>query len=163
MNEALLDALRVAESNGVTLYILGDVSLNLRRFVERYGWLTYPERHTLIVGNHDRVVKHADVYAHCFGTVIGTEKTYRTNMLEIRESVQGVSMRVLLSHYPQRDLQGAELNLYGHHHNNFQLYPERFPEHEWGWLLASAQHINVSAEILGYCPRSLNDPTIRTV
>ncbi len=69
MNLALLDGLRAVEALGATLYVLGDVSLNLGKFVERYGWLAHPERHTVVVGNYDRVLKHAAMYAQCFGTV----------------------------------------------------------------------------------------------
>jgi calcineurin-like phosphoesterase family protein len=157
MNVALLAALRAAEAAGATLYVLGDVSLHLGRFVERYGWLAHPERHTVVIGNHDRALKHAAIYAQCFGTVIGTEKTYRTNFLEITDTAQGTLRRLLLSHYPQRDLRGADLNLYGHHHNNVQLYPERFVGEEWHWLLASTRHINVGVERLGYRPQTLSE------
>ena len=157
MDKSILEGLRAVESSGGILYVLGDVTANLSRFVDRYGWLEHPERHTLIAGNHDCVVKQGEVYARCFGAVVGTEKTYLSNTLTITDIIGGTEIKLLLSHFPQKDLQGSDLNLYGHHHNNRQLYPDRFPEKDWRWLLDSELHINVSIELLGYRPKTLAD------
>jgi calcineurin-like phosphoesterase family protein len=154
MDAVMLQGLREAEAEGHALFHLGDVALYLPALVGR-GWLRSRERATLVVGNHDRLPKHVAAYEACFGAIVGTARRWRTNTLLVVDEVNGQAVRVLLSHDPQRDLGDADFSLYGHHHNNIQRMPERYPRSEWGWLLDSERHFNVGAELLGYRPRSL--------
>lgn len=157
MNEVMLRNLREAESEGARLHILGDVAFKLEQLCRNYGWLQYPERHILVVGNHDKFPSEKAIYDSCFGKVVGDRKSYRTNSLMVEDVLSGVPIRLLLSHYPQADLRGAHINLYGHHHNDAELEPEKYHAAGWSWLLESPSHINVSAELVDYVPRTIEE------
>lgn len=156
MDRVIVSRLCEAEAEGHAIFHLGDVAMNLTRAVRFVGWLSHPERHTLIVGNHDAYPKD-NAYDRAFGRIVGTKKSWRENVLLVEDELDGAPVKVLLSHDPQRDLRGADINLYGHHHNNIQRKPEHFPYEEWSWLLESTRHINVSSELLDYRPRTLKE------
>lgn len=158
MDRTIVRNLREAERKGLCIFHLGDVAMDLRRAIRLSGeWFTHPDRHIIIVGNHDRYPNQEDAYRRTFGQIVGAKKTWQDNHLIVEDVAHGRTYRLLLSHNPQRDLQGCDLNLHGHHHNNLLLKPEQFPEEEWGWLLHSDKHINVSAELLNYRPWTLEE------
>lgn len=158
MDRTIIAHLRAAEQEGKRIYHLGDVAMDLRRALHLSGdWFVDPGRHVVVIGNHDRYPSQLDAYHRTFGTVIGTKKRWRENHSIIEDTAHGRTYRLLLSHDPQRDLRGCDFNLHGHHHNNLLLKPEQFPEEEWGWLLHSRIHINVSAELLDYRPWTLEE------
>lgn len=154
MDIFMLTKLREAEADGAAIWHLGDVAMDLERTIQTYGWLDYPKWHSVVLGNHDKE-KQLHLYQRSFLWVAGRPTTWRTNTIVSEDWAFGRPYRVLLSHDPQLDLQGCDLNLYGHHHNNMLRCPERFPREEWAWLLDSKQHINVSCELLDYTPMSL--------
>lgn len=156
MDLVIMSHLREVEAEGCAIFHLGDVAMNFSRICRTHGWLQDPERHTLIAGNHDNIPKDK-AYTRGFGKIVGHKKSWKENTLLIEDELDGTRVKLLLSHDPQKDLQGADFNLYGHHHNNFQIKPERFPLNKWAWLLNSERHINVSAELLDYRPRTLSE------
>lgn len=161
MDRALMDAMLEAEAEGAVLYHLGDLAFKPEQTLPRLGRLTTPERHTLIAGNHDEVKKQREdiqhAYRRFFRTIIGTEKTWKANRLVVEDTLRGRPVRVLLSHAPQRDLGDAEVNLYGHCHNNNVRNPERFRQ-EYPWLAeGSPRHLNISVELTGYRPLTLDE------
>lgn len=159
MNEALFTAFQEAEAAGASLFHLGDFAFGPDVVLETLGGLEHPGRHTLIAGNHDKVTsKRPEVqraYSAFFGRTIGTEKTWKQNTLLVEDDLGGRRVRLLLSHAPQQDLQGAHFNLYGHCHNTHVLHPERLEE-EYPWLAKRHEkHFNVSVELIGYRPITL--------
>lgn len=157
MNETLLYNLEEALEGDVHLYCLGDVCFNLPAFLETCGWVDDVHKLTLIVGNHDAYPssnKYKSAYERSFGRLIGTSDSWKENTLIVEDTMGHKPVKLLLSHDPQKDLQGCDFNLYGHHHSNLLLYPERFPAEEWGWLLDSNKHFNVGVELINYKPRS---------
>jgi calcineurin-like phosphoesterase family protein len=166
MNAALLAAWAEAlEQDDGTLFNLGDVAFGFRRFVERARIPAALERErarsVLIAGNNDGVATSSRrAYQRYFGTIVGHEHLWETNTHLVEDRAFGVSYRVLLSHAPQEDLQGADYNLYGHHHSGFLLHPERIEEWGFGWLRpgdAQSPYLNVSVELVGYRPRTLEE------
>jgi len=155
MNGLMLRNLREAEAEGARLYHLGDVAWGFTSFVEHCGWLERPQDHVMILGNHDKE-KYRPAYEASFGQVVGTRAGWRENHVVVEDYAQGRNWRVLLSHAPQQDLRGCDLNLYGHHHDNLRRKPEHFAGEEWRWLRESSRHINVSVEVIGYRPRTLD-------
>lgn len=159
MDRVMMDKLREAEASGGALYHLGDFSFKISRVVARFGGFEHPERHVLLPGNHDRVRKERELQAahQFFGTVAGHEKMWRDNTLVVEDEVDGKVFKVLLSHMPQKDLRGCDVNLYGHTHNTAQKDPPRFKD-EHPWLAAGLPtHFNVCVEHLNYQPRSLKE------
>jgi calcineurin-like phosphoesterase family protein len=154
MDRVLLGNLRDAEGEGASIHILGDLSFSFEDFIQEYGWLDHPERHALVLGNHDKE-RDRLAWELAFGTVIGTKATWREHYLIVEDELDGRPVRVMLSHEAQRNLRGADFNLYGHHHNNMVRNPERYPRSEWGWLQDSRRHFIVSAEMVDYRPRTL--------
>lgn len=157
MDERMLHELRMAEARGPIMH-LGDLTLmKPEAFVERYGLpFRQPERHTLVAGNHDRVAGHRATYASLFGEVVGTERSWATNMTVLEDTLGGEPVRVLISHAPQRDLGTCDLNLYGHHHNQLQRFPHLYRP-DLDWLLASSRHYSVCVELVDYRPRTLDE------
>lgn len=159
---------------GHTVYSLGDISFNLRRRIEQIGeklesgyegllkWFEEcGERSVLITGNHDGVKSSSKkVYHRMFGKIIGDERTWTANTLIVEDSFVAAEgeaaqdIKLLLSHAPQRDLQGANFNIFGHVHNNLQNKTER---NNYEWLDFDNPHTpyyNVSVEMIGYRPRT---------
>lgn len=157
MDRRMLRELRAAEARGPVMH-LGDLTRETpQAFTERYGLpFREPDRHALVAGNHDRVARHRAAYAALIGTVVGTEKSWQTNATVVKDKLQGEPVRVLASHAPQQDLQGCELNLYGHHHNLLWRFPHAYRPH-LDWLLESDRHFNVSVELIDYRPRTLDE------
>lgn len=157
MDTVMMQALREADCAGHVIYHLGDFALNAERVSARFGMLDGRGRHVLIAGNHDRVKSptRREGYLNFFGRVVGTEKTWRTNMLIVEDELAGRPVRLLLSHAPQEDLQGCDFNLYGHTHNTARRQPERFAE-SYPWLVRDpSRYISVSVENIDYRPRTL--------
>lgn len=157
MGVALFHALWNAELTGSHIFHLGDFALNAKFVLQHFGKLQFPERHTLISGNHERtnsrLPEMVGAYSAFFGRIVGTEKTWQQNTLRVEDFLNDQPVTLLLSHLPQQDLQGADFNLYGHVHNSYVLEPARLPQ-EYPWLVGSSRHFNVCAEVIGYRPRS---------
>lgn len=135
-------ALAEADAAGDTLICLGDWSFNRSTFV--IPPFVYPERHTLLFGNHDK--RSHGYYRKWFGQLLGAKKTWDTHY-EIRVET---GVRILLSHAPQQNLRGCDWNLHGHIHNAFTKGDYALPN----WLLESKQHLNISVEMIEYRPRT---------
>jgi calcineurin-like phosphoesterase family protein len=151
MDVCLIEALRKAETKG-DVFCMGDVSFDLARKLRKYGPLfEHPERHTLIVGNHDRIEANKEAYNSTFGTIVGDESSWRTNTLIVEDS----GVKLLLSHKPQRDLQGCDYNLYGHVHNSVVRAEEMEYENEDYWVGTSVKHLCCCVELTEYEPKSL--------
>lgn len=156
MDRYMLALLLEAENQGKAIFHLGDIAWDPKSFLGHGGPFAHPNRHTFIAGNHDRVGEktYTSYYRQAFGQVIGDSEDWTTNTLVVQDQLDGQPVKVLLSHDPQKDLQGCDYNLYGHHHNNIQTDPNRYlPELQW--LLDSKCHINVCVELLDYKPRTL--------
>ena len=157
MDGRMARLLLAAEERG-RVFHLGDLTLDPPdRFFQRQGALFRdPSRHVLVAGNHDSVVGHRPAYAPLFGEVVGTEETWRENVRFVEDRARGRRYTLLLSHAPQEDLRGADLNLYGHHHNHFSRPPEEQHRPPPDWL-RPGRYINVSCELLDYRPRTLEE------
>lgn len=164
MGIVLLEAARsVLDDSNAHLYTNGDVAFNLRRFSEQFRHIHQcfgnKEQNTLVGGNHDGLkTSSKHVYREIFGTIVGTEKTWRKNTLVVEDELNGQPVKLLLSHDPQRDLQGCDFNLYGHVHNDFLVSrPHRLTE-ECKWIADSqAVRFNVCVEVIGYQPRTFQE------
>lgn len=141
MDQELMARLRAAEATGATLFHLGDFCFQPRLTLERLGGLERPEDHTLIGGNHDQ--NGAPSYAPWFGTMIGRRKRWRTTTHIVEDTLDGATVRVLLSHMAQEDLQGCDFNIHGHSHNS----PYR----------PTPQHLNACVEWTDYRPVTLSE------
>jgi calcineurin-like phosphoesterase family protein len=176
MDAALIAPWRDLLAPGTRLIHAGDFAFKLPdgHFLHTEGLPTVTDN-LLVMGNHDR---HADggaprrMYGHYFGTLVGRARDWRTNHTVIADAAGRRRYRILVSHQPQRDLQGCDLNLYGHVHNNLlrsderlERYRQEHPEQDDRWLLTSPVHINICVEVQGYCPRTLEEllDTRRTV
>lgn len=151
MDAVLMAALREADALGHAILHLGDFSFRADRVLQNAA------RHTIVVGNHDRTrpPQRRAAYEAFFGRLVGTERTWKRNTLIIEDEIDGRTVRLLLSHEPQQDLQGCDWNLYGHTHNNEERNPERF-QREYPWLARNhVRHVNVCVEGIGYRPRTL--------
>lgn len=135
-----------AHATGKTIIHLGDFIFNRGKKAPPafplYG--AEKHKHILIVGNHDHWMEETSP-AQWFGEVIGTVETWETNCLPIE--VDGV--RVLLSHNPQKDLQGCDLNFHGHIHTN----PITEPGYD--------RCINCCVEVTRYAPATFTDLIMR--
>jgi calcineurin-like phosphoesterase family protein len=166
MDTVIFENLLKAESDGYHIYHCGDVSFNLKGFIKARGWLQHPERHLLMLGNHDPYPKQQNTYHQAFGIVVGDPKEYRTRRLWTKDEVDGREYKLVLSHapLPLTEMGNADYNIFGHVHNNL-LYPDptyaiRNPDRigdDYMWTLESPRHINVSVEVLGYKPKTLKE------
>ena len=160
MDAELLFGLRSADLSGSIVHA-GDISFDLARIIEQHGPLfDHPEHHLFIAGNHDKVLKQREAYAATFGRIIGDEKSWLDNSEIIEDTLHGVSVKVLVSHNPQRDLQGCDYNVYGHVHNNldhsFEWHIENYGREWVEWLATSEEHLNASVELTSFVPVSLS-------
>lgn len=138
---AMWAPLAAAEEAGDALICLGDWSFHDAKVPP----LKYPERHTLLFGNHDRNPKH--YYTPWFRSFVGKQKTYKRHF-----AIQvDAGYKLLLSHDPMEDLQGCDYNVHGHIHNAYSRGDYPLPT----WLATSDRHLNVSMECIGYAPKSL--------
>lgn len=99
-----------------------------------------------------------------FGEIVGTSKTWETNTLIVEDeyrTMEGTAhpVKLLLSHNPQRDLQGCDYNLFGHIHNMLLRNPDLvYSEFQWMYPDSpDSPWINVCVELIGYQPRSFQE------
>lgn len=156
MDRRMICELRAAEDRGRVLH-LGDFSHEPPEvFLRRHGSLfRHPSRHVLLAGDRDDPVGHWIAYTMLFW-VRGIRETWAENAMVVEDTLRGEPVRVLVSHAPQRDLQGCDLNLYGHHHDLLSRYSDQLRPHV-DWLFASDRHYNVSVELIDYRPRTLDE------
>lgn len=156
MDRRMIRELRAAEDRGRVLH-LGDFSHEPPEvFLRQHGSLfRVPSRHVMLAGDRDDPVGHWIAYTSLFW-VRGIQETWAENTLVVEDTLRGEPVRVLVSHAPQRDLRGCDLNLYGHHHNLLERYSDQLRPHV-DWLLASDRHYNVSVELIDYRPRTLDE------
>lgn len=164
MNTKMLGELRAAEDTGAQIIHAGDLGMAVRFLYEKYGpFLRYPDRHTLVVGNHDKFSTNPESMAlvrQSFGTIIGTHKTWQANSVVVEDQIGPRRVRVLVSHNPQENLpDDIDFNVYGHVHNNLdhsmdwhiQNYGRKWVE----WLATSARHLNACVELTQFAPVDL--------
>ncbi len=91
-----------------------------------------------------------------FGRIVGTPErgAWSRYGLLLDDVLDGRPVSVLVTHAPSPDLCGADVNLHGHLHDNWDRAPE---EHAaaYPFLATSGMHFNSSVERLGYQPRTL--------
>ena len=68
--------------------------------------------------------------------------------------LDGKLVQVLVSHAPQENLWGCDVNVHGHIHNNILLNGDHHPEDNW--TFTSPVHFNASVELHGFKPVTLD-------
>lgn len=153
-----LEQLRAIEAEGHTVIHGGDLTFNIVRVLAAYGQLfSDPARHVIVLGNHDNTKRpsYRAAYGQQFGHVIGSERTWRDNVLVVDDVLDGRPVKVLVSHFQQRDLQGCDINVHGHIHNNlFAPAESRSKNHleDEAWTLESPVHFNCGVDLHRYRP-----------
>jgi calcineurin-like phosphoesterase family protein len=148
MDQIMWDNMLAFDQMGYHIIHLGDMMFYSTQ--QKVPEFRNPENHILVLGNHDKPRPIQEIYPKIFGTILGDPKQWRT----FSHKIEIDDIPVLLSHEPQRDLQGCQYNIYGHHHNNMFQNPEYFIK-EYEWLFDSVQHVNVGVELTNYSPISL--------
>lgn len=165
MNGVLLEHLRAAERTGADIVHCGDLTFDLFRFLERYGPIFQsPVGKLIVLGNHDRTggktenANHVrrEAYETQFATVVGHEKDWKRNMAVIEDVLEGRPVQVLVSHAPQENLWGCDLNVHGHIHNNVLLPPQEAHHPEDQWTIESPVHFCACVELHGFKPVTLD-------
>lgn len=159
MDADIVAKLREAERRCTTLVHAGDLCFNYAFFVKTYGSIFADRRGKVFVaGNHDRMRgdKKLAPYEQDFDTITGTEKTWEVHGSVIEDVLDGQSVSVLVSHKPQTVLWGADVNVFGHVHNNL-LFPGEGHHPEDNWAIESAIHFCACVELHDFRPRSLQD------
>lgn len=157
MDAFLLRELELVDAGGAHLVHAGDLDLEPETMAARWPAFLAPEHHTAVAGNHDGLdtPEAAERLAPWFGTVVGLTATWRTHGTVVCDTLHGRPVRVLVSHEPQADLRGCDLNVYGHHHNNMTRRPQDYPA--YAWLLESERHANAGVELWDYRPVLLDE------
>lgn len=165
MNNVLLENLRAAERTGSLLILGGDLCFDLTRFRSVYGPIFHSRTNKRIVlGNHDRTKgksEHGDevrraAYDAEFEEVSGTEKTWKRNAMVVFDILDGRPVQVLVSHAPQENLWGCDVNVHGHIHNNVLLRrADHHPEDDW--TFDSPRHFCSCVELHGFKPVNLDE------
>lgn len=159
MDGVLIQNLREAKATGARIIHAGDLSFNFLQQVKRYGPL-WPQLETdrdiIVLGNHDRTGKPEQLKAYVdhFAYINGTEATWQTNFTIVVDALDGQEVTVLVSHKPQKDLLGTDINVHGHLHNAV-LFPEEHHHEEDFWSFESPVHFNASVELHDYRPVTL--------
>ncbi len=152
--EVLEDQFRLSRDELPTVWTLGDVCMNSKEAFEwfdMYHLQHFREQNKLVWGNHDEGRAR---YEPFFGEIYGTHETWREYNVQVYDYANNREWRLLLSHAPQEHLGICHMNLYGHHHNNWMRNPELVPK----WIREHPErYLNVSAELVGYRPRTLQD------
>lgn len=162
MRMAMWNNLLEVEIGGGRIIHGGDLMFKLH---EPDPWfrLGHPERHQMVLGNHDlwsrRPEDRKAIQSRFFGAVHGEAKAWKTNRIIVDDVLDGRPVRVMVSHFPQKDLEGADWNLYGHFHNN--LARRQSPEREREWFEGSGKHLNVGVELHRYRPVTLQEAVDR--
>lgn len=163
MDRVLIQRLREAKATGASLIHCGDLSFDFAQQVRRYGplWPESPDavaesRDLIVLGNHDRTHKPAllDAYMSHFHLVCGPPTAWATNSIVVDDALDGHAVKVLVSHKPQKDLRGADVNVHGHQHNSIFFQAEGHHEEDH-WSFASPVHFNASVELHDYRPVAL--------
>lgn len=159
MDAALAIGLKDADQQGKRIYHGGDIAFSFAKVLKAHGTLLKnPAQHTFLFGNHDedKDSNRAALYSN-FGLLVGAQDTWRENTLIIADRLNGEPVSVLLSHAPQKDLQGCDYNVFGHIHNNAiqGVLVGRGPGLEFGYTFESPQHLNMCVELHDYAPVSL--------
>ncbi len=91
-----------------------------------------------------------------FGRIVGTPEggAWSRYGLLLDDVLDGRPVSVLVTHAPSPDLCGADVNLHGHLHDNWDRAPEGHAA-AYPFLATSGVHFNASVERLGYQPRTL--------
>jgi calcineurin-like phosphoesterase family protein len=140
MDLVLLENLRAAERVADRLILCGDLTFDLARFHSQYGRIfAAPSGKRITLGNHDlrknRTNKEdkvqRDAYDLEFEEVVGDAKDWRRNMMVVQDRLDGKEVQVLVSHAPQENLWGCDINVHGHIHNSILLAKEHHPEDHW--------------------------------
>lgn len=135
MHDTIAKNWKKAVSPGDTVFILGDVGLYHEKEIRK--WLDdLPGKKILIKGNHDVYQTKSKTFCGAFTKI--------TSYLEVKDQGRIVA----LFHYPIEEWNGFFRNryhLHGHVHNKeetLKLLDRRF---------------NVSVDVIGYCPRTLDE------
>jgi calcineurin-like phosphoesterase family protein len=159
MDAVLIQNLRDAEATGASIVHAGDLTFDLYRVLQRYGPI-FKDRtgKSIVPGNHDRVKGPArrEAYSSQFETVVGDEEDWRTHGLAVIDDLDGVEVMVLVSHKPQENLWGCDVNVFGHVHNNV-LFPGEGHHPEDDWAFTSPVHFCACVELHRFRPVSLQD------
>lgn len=94
---------------------------------------------------------------HWFGRIVGDghRGEYARYGVLLDDTLDGVTVRVLVTHAPARTLVGgATINVHGHLHDNVDRAPAAHRA-AYPWLFGSPAHVNASVERTGYQPRTL--------
>lgn len=156
MDEVLAANLKAAVATGSRLVHCGDMCFDFARYVRQHGPLWEdPADHLFIAGNHDRLSdKKRGAYEQHFHTIVGREGTWETNTYIVHDVLDGHPVSALVSHKPQLDLQGCDVGVSGHLHNNL-LLPATAHHPEDAWSMESPVHFNASVELHDYKPVTL--------
>lgn len=164
MDAQLIKALVISDRIGRAIYHAGDISFNFAKQAEAHGWMLQSGKHTFLYGNHDRYDDRTlAALQQNFAHVVGTPAEWERNTHIVEDTLRGARVRVLLSHAPQRDLQGCDVNVHGHIHNNL-LLTRLFPDPDrpvdgsvYEYTLNSPVHFNASVELHDYVPVTLEE------
>lgn len=157
MDVVLLAHLRAAELTGAPIVHAGDLCFALWDFLNKYGPIFgTPLGKSIIPGNHDRLGNPTryEAYRSQFATVVGTEKHWKTHALVVDDWLDDRRVKVLVSHKPQENLWGADVNVFGHVHNNV-LFPGEGHHPEDDWAFVSEEHFCACVELHDFKPVSL--------
>lgn len=151
MDGILRRELRDAEATGATLIHCGDLSFNFAKWTRNWGPLFNTcEGKAIVFGNHDDM-KGAKLipYEEQFETLVGERYTWENHALSIIDELDGTPVSVLVSHAPQKNLWGCDINVHGHLHNDILLGAHR-DGYEWSY--DSDVHFNAAVELHGFKP-----------
>ena len=168
MNKKLWSGMYEADAAGKTIIHCGDLAFGrgFEVYLRDMPELAGKARHLIIAGNHDYLDHKRFGLAYngswemlarkWFSGIVGNARTWKTNSALIEDEVNGKKITVLCSHAPQEDLRGADYNLFGHIHNHHQWIITGDPMGtDWPMLVNSKKHINISAEMINYTPKTL--------
>ena len=131
-----------------TVYILGDIAFG-KGVKEPAEYLRQLKgRKIIIVGNHDYDISKNRVKYLKLKFVDGIY-----DYLEIQDTLDNVSKKIILSHYPIVEWNGffrGSIHLYGHIHNNTQNI-------SYDIMKSLKNSYNVGADILNFTPQTLDD------
>lgn len=129
MNAEMRAKLVAADASGAQIVHLGDMSFDFARYVRENGPLwSEPKNHIYVFGNHDDIKgEKRKVYEQHFATLVGVPWKWKETVHEIVDLLDGMPVRVLLSHAPLAEVPEGAVNVHGHIHNNsVQPYNNRF-------------------------------------
>ena len=135
-------------TNGDTVYILGDIAFSKGTKEPAEYLRQLRGTKIIIVGNHDYdISKNRAKYLK--SKLV--EGIY--DYLEIKDTLNGESKKLVLSHYPMVEWNGffrGSIHLYGHIHNNVD-------NNAYHIMKNIANAYNVGADILNFTPQTLEN------